>query len=159
MKKNFFGKALILAATALMALACTKDNTQKKVAVLLPDANTIDRWATDKANLETVMGKYGFQTTFYIAPETAAGAQKQVEQLREALRAGAKYIVLTAIDYQKINESGLLEQYPDVKVVCHDRFVPDNSRIAYISSTDTRNSAVCRPCSCSIISIPPVRLP
>lgn len=138
MKKNFFGKALILAATALMALACTKDNTQKKVAVLLPDANTIDRWATDKANLETVMGKYGFQTTFYIAPETAAGAEKQVEQLREALRAGAKYIVLTAIDYQKINESRLLEQYPDVKVVCHDRFVLDNSRIAYISSTDTK---------------------
>ena len=138
MKKNFFGKALILAATALMALACTKDNTQKKVAVLLPDANTIDRWATDKANLETVMGKYGFKTTFYIAPETAAGAEKQVEQLRESLRAGAKYIVLTAIDYQKINESGLLEQYPDVKVVCHDRFVLDNSRIAYISSTDTK---------------------
>lgn len=138
MKKNIFGKALILAATALMALACTKDNTQKKVAVLLPDANTIDRWSTDKANLETVMGKYGFQTTFYIAPETAAGAEKQVEQLREALRAGAKYIVLTAIDYQKINESGLLEQYPDVKVVCHDRFVLDNSRIAYISSTDTK---------------------
>ena len=42
------------------------------------------------------------------------------------------------IDYQKINDSKLLEQNPDVKVVCHDRIIPDNLRIAYISSTDTK---------------------
>ena len=140
MKKNLTIKVLAFAAVVLLALACTKDNGSKnqKVAVLLPDASVIDRWATDKANLETVMGKYGFNTTFYVAPETAAGAVQQVDQLRDALKGGAKYIVLTAIDYQKINESGLLEQYPDVKVVCHDRFVLDNPRIAYISSTDTK---------------------
>ena len=140
MKKNLTIKVLAFAAVVLLALACTKDNGSKnqKVAVLLPDASVIDRWATDKANLETVMGKYGFNTTFYVAPETAAGALQQVEQLKTAIQSGAKYIVLTAIDYQKINESGLLEQYPDVKVVCHDRFVLDNPRIAYISSTDTK---------------------
>lgn len=140
MKNNLTIKVLAFAAVVLLALACTKDNGSKnqKVAVLLPDASVIDRWATDKANLETVMGKYGFNTTFYVAPETAAGAVQQVDQLRDALKGGAKYIVLTAIDYQKINESGLLEQYPDVKVVCHDRFVLDNPRIVYISSTDTK---------------------
>ena len=140
MKNNLTIKVLAFAAVVLLALACTKDNGSKnqKVAVLLPDASVIDRWATDKANLETVMGKYGFNTTFYVAPETAAGAVQQMDQLRDALKGGAKYIVLTAIDYQKINESGLLEQYPDVKVVCHDRFVLDNPRIAYISSTDTK---------------------
>ena len=140
MKKNLTIKVLAFAAVVLLALACTKDNGSKnqKVAVLLPDASVIERWATDKANLETVMGKYGFNTTFYVAPETAAGAVQQVDQLRDALKGGAKYIVLTTIDYQKINESGLLEQYPDVKVVCHDRFVLDNPRIAYISSTDTK---------------------
>ena len=131
-------KILVFAAAALLALACTKDNVQKKVAVLLPDNSVIDRWAKDKANLETVMGKYGFNTTFYVAPETEAGAAKQVEQLREAVLSGAKYIVLTAIDYKEINKSGLLELYPDVKVVCHDRFVLDNTHIAYISSTDTK---------------------
>ena len=140
MKNNLTIKVLAFAAVVLLALACTKDNGSKnqKVAVLLPDASVIDRWATDKANLETAMGKYGFNTAFYVAPETAAGAVQQVDQLRDALKGGAKYIVLTAIDYQKINESGLLEQYPDVKVVCHDRFVLDNPRIAYISSTDTK---------------------
>lgn len=122
----------------MFSLSCTKENNQKKVAVLLPDANIIGRWADDKANLEAVMGKYGFNTTFYIAPETAAGAVQQVEQLKVAIQGGAKYIVLTAIDYKKINESGLLEQNPNVKVVCHDRFVLDNPRIAYISSTDTK---------------------
>lgn len=139
MKKNVLAKVFALAAVALLALACTKDNSnEKKVAVLLPDASIIDRWTTDKANLETVMAKYGFNTTFYEAPETEAGAAQQVEQLREAIQVGARFIVLTSIDYKKINESGLLAKHPEVKVVCHDRFVLDNPNIAYISSTDTK---------------------
>ena len=139
MKKNVLAKVFVLTAVALLALACTKDNSnEKKVAVLLPDASIIDRWATDKSNLETVMAKYGFNTTFYVAPETEAGAAQQVEQLREAIQVGARFIVLTSIDYKKINESGLLAKHPEVKVVCHDRFVLDNPNIAYISSTDTK---------------------
>ncbi len=114
------------------------NNNQKKVAVLLPDATRIERWATDKANLESVMAMYGLNTTFFVAPETAEGAVQQVDQLRNAIKDGVKYIVLTAIDYKKINESGLLEQNPDVKVVCHDRIIIDNPYIAYISSADTR---------------------
>ena len=139
MKRNVLAKVFVLTAVALLALACTKDNSnEKKVAVLLPDASIIDRWTTDKANLETVMAKYGFNTTFYEAPETEAGAAQQVEQLREAIQVGARFIVLTSIDYKKINESGLLAKHPEVKVVCHDRFVLDNPNIAYISSTDTK---------------------
>ena len=139
MKKNVLAKVFVFTAVALLALACTKDNSnEKKVAVLLPDASIIDRWTTDKANLETVMAKYGFNTTFYEAPETEAGAAQQVEQLREAIQVGARFIVLTSIDYKKINESGLLAKHPEVKVVCHDRFVLDNPNIAYISSTDTK---------------------
>ena len=139
MKKNVLAKVFVLTAVALLALACTKDNSNEKTgAVLLPDASIIDRWTTDKANLETVMAKYGFNTTFYVAPETEAGAAQQVEQLREAIQVGARFIVLTSIDYKKINESGLLAKHPEVKVVCHDRFVLDNPNIAYISSTDTK---------------------
>ncbi|MBR3292253.1 MAG: substrate-binding domain-containing protein [Bacteroidales bacterium] len=141
MKKHLLGKLLLFTALALQATACViivHDSKDQKVAVLLPDTTIIDRWAADKQNLKTVMGKYGFNTTFYIAPETAEGAVQQVDQLREAIKDGAKYIVLTAIDYTKINESGLLEQNPDVKLVCHDRFVPDNPHITYISSTDTK---------------------
>ncbi len=114
------------------------NNNQKRVAVLLPDGVNLARWATDKANLEAVMASYGFQATFYVAPESPEGAVQQVEQLRNAINDGVKYIVLTAIDYKKINESGLLEQHPDVKVVCHDRIILDNPRIAYISSADTK---------------------
>ncbi len=114
------------------------NNNQKRVAVLLPDGVNLARWATDKANLEAVMASYGFNTTFYVAPETAEGAVQQVEQLRSAINDGVKYIVLTAIDYKKINESGLLEKNPDVKVVCHDRFLLDNPRVAYISSADSK---------------------
>ncbi len=114
------------------------NNNQKRVAVLLPDGVNLARWATDKANLEAVMASYGFQATFYVAPESPEGAVQQVNQLRSAINDGVKYIVLTAIDYKKINESGLLEQHPDVKVVCHDRIILDNPRIAYISSADTK---------------------
>ena len=114
------------------------NNNQKKVAVLLPDGVNLARWATDKANLEAVMASYGFQATFYVAPESPEGAVQQVEQLRSAINDGVKYIVLTAIDYKKINESGLLEQHPDVKVVCHDRMILNNPRIAYVSSSDLK---------------------
>ena len=114
------------------------NNVQKRVALLLPDASRIDRWAIDLANLEDAMAKYRIKTTSYVAPETEEGAMQQVEQLKTAINDGVKYIVLTTIDYQKINESGLLQQHPDVKVVCHDRFIFDNPYIAYFSSTDTK---------------------
>ena len=127
--------------TGLTSCSDSDDNNsdnKNKVAVLLPDGANLTRWATDKANLEAVMASYGFKATFYVAPESPEGAMKQVEQLKEAIDNGAKYIVLTAIDYKKINESSLLEQHPDVKVVCHDRIILDNPHIAYISSADTK---------------------
>lgn len=142
MKKNLLKKVLFFASVALLTVSCSNDSNSddknQKVAVLLPDASIIDRWAVDKTNLETVMDAYGFNTTFYTAPETEEGALKQVEQLESAIEDGAKVVVLTAIDYHAINESGLLEQYPDVKFVCHDRFIPGNSHVDFISSTDTK---------------------
>ena len=147
MKKIFYYLSLFLGLVFSMTTftACssddddeTKDFKAQEVAVLLPDASVIDRWATDRKNLETVMGKYGFNATFYTAPETAEGALQQVEQLRKVIEDGIRYVVLTAIDYEKVNASGLLEQHPDVKVVCHDRLVLDNPYIAYISSADTK---------------------
>ena len=76
MKKNFLAKVLLFAVVALLAAACEDCQVARnqKVAVLLPDASIVDRWAIDRQNLETVMDKYGFNTTFYIAPETAEGA-------------------------------------------------------------------------------------
>ena len=146
MKKRFsWLLATIMMCGAMMTglTSCSNsdnnsNNNQNKVAVLLPDGVSLARWATDKANLEAVMAAYGFNTAFYVAPETPDGAMQQVDQLRNAINDGAKYIVLTAIDYKKINESGLLEQHPDVKVVCHDRIILDNPHIAYISSADTK---------------------
>ncbi|MBQ2179109.1 MAG: substrate-binding domain-containing protein [Prevotella sp.] len=146
MRKRFFWLfATIMMCGAMMTglTSCSdnddnKGNNQKKVAVLLPDNSRIERWGIDKANLEAVMTSYGFNTTFYVAPETPEGAVQQVEQLRKAINDGVKYIVVTAIDYKKINESGLLEQHPDVKVVCHDRFIMDNPYVAYLSSADTK---------------------
>lgn len=144
MKKDLLRKVLLFSAVALLSVACSDDDKNddpkdQKVTVLLPDASIIDRWATDKENLETIFGKYGFNTTFYTAPESEIGAAQQVDQLRNAIESGSKYIVLTPIDYKKINESQLLEQHPDVKVVCHDRFVQYNSHIAYLSSSDTKD--------------------
>ena len=127
--------------TGLTSCSDNDDNNsdnQKRVAVLLPDNVRIARWGIDKANLEQAMAAYGFNATFYVAPETPEGADQQVEQLRTAIKDGVKYIVVTSIDYKKINESGLLEQNPDVKLVCHDRFIQDNPRIAYLSAADTK---------------------
>ena len=148
MKNKIFGMlATIMMGGAVMTglTACSNtDNNdgndqQKRVALLLPDNSRIDRWGTDLKNLEDAMATYGIKTTSYVAPETAEGAAEQVEQLKKAINDGVKYIVLTTVDYKKINESGLLEQHPDVKLVCHDRFVFDNPRIAFFSSTNTKD--------------------
>ena len=147
MKNKIFGMlATIMMGGAVMTglTACSNtDNNdgnvqEKRVALLLPDNSRIDRWGTDLKNLEDAMATYGIKTTSYVAPETAEGAAEQVEQLKKAINDGVKYIVLTTVDYKKINESGLLEQHPDVKLVCHDRFVFDNPRIAFFSSTNTK---------------------
>jgi len=144
MKKDFF-KVLFVAAVALLTVSCSddkdKDNevtVDRRVAVLLPDASVIERWGIDKDNLENAMDRYGLDATFYVAPETKEGAEMQVAQLRKVINDGVKYIVLTSIDYKKINESKLIEENPDVKVVCHDRFVLDNPYIAYLSSANTK---------------------
>lgn len=146
MRKRFFWLLATIMMCGVMMTGLTscsdnddnKGNNQKKVAVLLPDNSRIERWGIDKANLEAVMASYGFNTTFYVAPETPEGAVQQVEQLKKAINDGVKYIVVTAIDYKKINESGLLKEHPDVKVVCHDRFIMDNPYVAYLSSADTK---------------------
>jgi len=146
MRKRFFWLFATIMMCGVMMTGLTscsdnddnKGNNQKKVAVLLPDNSRIERWGIDKANLEAVMASYGFNTTFYVAPETPEGAVQQVEQLKKAINDGVKYIVVTAIDYKKINESGLLKEHPDVKVVCHDRFIMDNPYVAYLSSADTK---------------------
>ena len=146
MRKRFFWLFATIMMCGVMMTGLTscsdnddnKGNNQKKVAVLLPDNSRIERWGIDKANLEAVMTSYGFNTTFYVAPETPEGAVQQVEQLKKAINDGVKYIVVTAIDYKKINESGLLKEHPDVKVVCHDRFIMDNPYVAYLSSADTK---------------------
>jgi len=140
MKKIFLVKALFITVVSLIAAACYKDkDNSQKVAVLLPDNSIVARWAVDKQNLETVMNKYGFDASFYIAPENEDGAIQQVQQIKTAIKSGAKYLVITAIDYNAINESRVLEQYPNVKVVCHDRFIPNNPRIDFFSSTDTKD--------------------
>lgn len=95
MKKVLLCKVLLFTiVAALLVSSCTIENIfpdkgllDEKVAVLLPDASVIDRWATDKENLETIMYKYGFNTVFYTAPETEAGAALQVEQLKQVIEA------------------------------------------------------------------------
>lgn len=139
MKKNFLVKALFITVVALLSAACYKSHDNgHKVAVLLPDDSIIDRWAIDKQNLEDVMDQYGFDATFYVAPENEDGAVQQIQQIKTAIKSGAKYLVITPIDYNAINESKVLEQYPSVKVVCHDRFIQNNPCIDFFSSTDTK---------------------
>ena len=60
MKKDYL-KLLLIAAVALLTVSCSNDNEKddvtvdRKVAVLLPDASVIERWAIDKKNLENAM--------------------------------------------------------------------------------------------------------
>ena len=106
MRNRFFGMlATIMMGGAVMTglTACSNtDNNdgndqQKRVALLLPDNSRINRWGTDLKNLEDAMATYGIKTTSYVAPETAEGADEQVEQLKKAINDGEEVSVRPVI--------------------------------------------------------------
>ena len=78
MKKDYL-KLLLIAAVALLTVSCSNDNEKddvtvdRKVAVLLPDASVIERWAIDKKNLENAMTRYGLDATFLYRPGDGRG--------------------------------------------------------------------------------------
>ncbi len=129
---------VLLAFLTGMLCACgsgeeeEKPQEENKVAILLPSIFLIPRISEDLRYLSEAL------TVKNISHQSsvASGAEQQVEQLKKMLKEGCKYIIITAIDYRLINESHLLEQYPDVTVICHDRLILDNNNVDYYSSCD-----------------------
>jgi len=127
-------RLFILAAVAVLLISsCTKYEPDKRVAVLLDSRETTERWGYDMKYLKEAFAWYSELTPSFF---DALDADSQVEQLRSVLESGITNIVLTPINYDVINKSGLLEKYPNLNVTCHSRLVFDNSRITYYSSCD-----------------------
>lgn len=119
MKKDYL-KLLFIAAVALLTVSCSKDNdnevtVDRRVAVLLPDASIIDRWAIDKKNLENAMARYGLDATFYVAPETKEGAEMQVAQLRKVINDGAMERLNPLIESGELIVKSGKKEYDQVK--------------------------------------------
>lgn len=125
-------KLFFLAALAVVLFSsCSKYEYDKKIAILLESGEIADRWNYDKAYLAEAISKYSdLQQVTYVAEDS----KTQIQQLEEILKSGYKNIILTPIDYEKINESGLLEKYPNINVVCHSILLMNNAKVSYLSS-------------------------
>lgn len=132
---RIIGKVLMASCLAILAISCEKEEqADKRVALFLPDGVKLERWTTDMSNLVDALAQYGLETSQYTAPETAEGAEEQAVQIQNAIKSGIKNFVITPIDYQDLNNRGVFDGHNDLHIVCHDRIIPLNTKIACYSS-------------------------
>jgi len=117
-------------------LSCNKIENEKKVAILLPDGSTIERWVDDMNYLVEALTVNNITAVQYVAPETEEGAKLQVEQIEKALKMGIKTFIICPIDYNVINESGVIYGRNDLNIICHDRLIYDNSAVDCYSTSE-----------------------
>ncbi len=133
-------KRIIRVVFALLALtsifACNKIENEKKVAVLLPDGSTIERWADDMNYLVEALTVNNITAVQFVAPETEDGAKLQVEQIEKALKMGIKTFIICPIDYNVINKSGVIDGRNELNIICHDRLIYDNSAVDCYSTSE-----------------------
>lgn len=128
---------LVLGIVAMLGLvSCNDENdvTDKRVAVCLPDAQSLVRWANDLKFIEDAMRQYGLDTKTYLVPETQAGAHEQVEQIQQIIADGIKTLVITPVDYKVLNDAKVFEGHDDLNIICHDRLIFQNDKITCYSS-------------------------
>lgn len=112
------------------------ESVNEKVALILPDGATVSRWTLDAQYLTKSLKSYGYDVQLFTASENNEGAAKQVKQIEEAVKAGYQTIVITPVDYEKINESGILEANQDCNFICYDRMIMNNPAVDFYASCD-----------------------
>lgn len=135
MKKLFL--SLCCAALALSVCSCIyvdDDFEDEKVALILPSGETVSRWAVDAHYLTEALKNYGCDVRLFTAEENEQGAAQQVKQLEEAVLKGYKNIVITPVDYNVINKSGILEAHQDCNFICYDRMIMDNPAVDFYTT-------------------------
>jgi len=132
-------KLILALCMGLCVISCGKDynpEVKEKIAILLPDSNNIARWASDLKYLTEAVASYGIEANTYTASEDKSGAELQVSQIKTELEKGTKTFIITAVDYNVINESGVFEGHDDLNIICHDRLIFNNQKISYYSSCE-----------------------
>ena len=115
----------------------SEKKSDNKVALIFPSGKTVSRWADDAKFLKDALISYGYEVKLYSdAEETQEGAELQVKQLDEALKAGYTHFVITPIDYKVINDSKLLQNNRDCDFISYDRMIMDNDAVDYYVTCD-----------------------
>lgn len=112
------------------------DDGNGKVALILPSGATVSRWSIDAACLEKSLKAYGYDVQLFTVEEDENGADQQVKQIESVIKQGICNLVITPVDYAKINASGILEQHQECNFICYDRMIMDNSAVDFYVSCD-----------------------
>lgn len=123
--------ALLVALSPLIMFTSCNQSTKnnKTIALLLPDGNINPKWTTDANCITAAVAKYGYTVRTFMADDSEQGAQEQVSQLEQVLKDGISTVILTSIDYDAINQSGVLDKYPDINLISYDRMLMNSPHV------------------------------
>ncbi len=134
MKKLFAFIAVCLPMVMLSSLSvfssCSGDDGKdKSIALLLPNGDINPKWVKDAEYITKAISAYGYTVETYMADDSEEGAKEQVRQLERVLKDGVRTVILTSIDYDAINESKVLDKYPDINLISYDRMLMNNPHV------------------------------
>lgn len=126
---------LVAGAVACAGLAaCTPEPEGPPVAVLFP-GRADDAWGASAEVLRQELAGDGYAVEVRFAGDDIP---RQLEQLREVLRAEPAAIVLAPVDATAIAAVLDEEAAPDVAVIAYDQLVVDTAQVDYFATYDHR---------------------
>ena len=129
--KRFF--ALLTACTlALTLCSCKKENSKKQISVIVKAVDS-DFWHRVKSGVDSAATEYNIDAVF-TGPKSEEDYETQNELIENAVKNGAKAIVLSAIDCEKLADAVNSAARAGVKIVAIDSEVNSQNVSTFIGT-------------------------
>lgn len=129
-RRTFLALAAATSASAISPAAFAQD--KGLVGVALP-ANAQPRWLSDGVSLRRALEEKDYAVDLQYAEDDVA---KQLEQVENMVTAGAKVLVIAAMDGKSLSGVLQLAADRDIKVVAYDRLILDSLNVDYYVTFD-----------------------
>lgn len=148
MSIRFTRLAAAIAGTTLMlasVTACSSGSTDEAttgsetagasdtlVGIAMP-TRSLERWNNDGANLETLLGDLGYQTSLQFADNKV---DQQITQLQNMINQGADILVIASIDGTALGPVLETAAAAGITVIAYDRLINGTENVDYYATFD-----------------------
>jgi putative multiple sugar transport system substrate-binding protein len=134
MKRKILAILLVTALALVMVAACGDggDGSGTRIGVSMPTRD-LQRWNQDGENLKAGLEEAGFVVDLQFA---ANDVPTQVAQLENMIGAGAKVLVIAAIEGDSLTEVLAQAEAQDITVIAYDRLIMGTSAVSYYATFD-----------------------